>query len=352
MKTAKLILLFLFVIGFYSFLSSKIESIGNLLLIKEANFESFETGKRYGDMYRFARVSYFNELIPYPEPRLNENNFDSSEFVIIGDSFFESVIEGERMAVNIERVLNRKTYDAMLDDKLSVEYPLSFIKSKKFNNKKRRIMILESAERYAPVRATKLFSNKEYNIVYSNTKKNIKNIFSFNEVDTWMRLNICTQAIMEFKSDLVFNAFNKISENTPKYSLYPNFLFYKEEVDFSNNNYSPEQIEMITGEIKKLSDELKNEYNILLLYVICPNKYSLYGKYTDSTYRYNEFIPKIANSLTNKNVFTINTYDCYLKNLNDIYYYSNDTHFNKKGRDLMTIEIIKKINNIYLSDKK
>jgi len=85
-----------------------------------------------------------------------------------------------------------------------------------------------------------------------------------------------------------------------------------------------------------------------LIYVVIPNKYSIYGDYADKGYRYDGFIPRLTERLAARGVKSVDLYSLYLgrkKAGSPPLYYSSDTHYTALGKALAVdacIEVIKK----------
>jgi hypothetical protein len=101
---------------------------------------------------------------------------------------------------------------------------------------------------------------------------------------------------------------------------------------------------MMAFNISLLGKILKEKYDLELIYVIMPTKYTVYGKYHDDFMGYNNFIPSVLDSLEKLEVNTFDTYSLYTNALDidkDFLYYSGDTHFTPRGKKMLVNEIIK-----------
>ncbi len=95
---------------------------------------------------------------------------------------------------------------------------------------------------------------------------------------------------------------------------------------------------------KNLSDLgliLKNEYNIELIYLIMPDKLSVYRDYLKNENIAESYIPKINSKLRERNLNVIDIYADYLNyRSNDdakLLYYASDTHFTAFGKERLVL---------------
>jgi hypothetical protein len=151
--------------------------------------------------------------------------------------------------------------------------------------------------------------------------------------------NFVNSFITEKISTIEFKLFKKTSPLTPKYSLNPKLLFYQSEVDFYQHSPSESQIQAIADNYKYLSDQLKSQYNINLLVIPMPTKYTIYHQLAgDQTI--NNFLPDLYQELTKRKVKFVDLYHPFLQS-SDLLYLPSDTHWNKAGITLGVNETLK-----------
>ena len=189
----------------------------------------------------------------------------------------------------------------------------------------------------------KVISNKkEINFTITQIDNIIKNkLRSFEYLITENPLSFLFSEII---NTIEFKLFKQISSLTPKYSLNPNVLFYKDEVNFFENPLNSEQITKIADNLAYISTKLKNDYNIDFIFIPMPTKYTIYHEKTGS-HTINNFFPLLFKELDKKNVQYVDFYSSF-KSSNDFLYFQSDTHWNKLGIDIGVNNTIEKIKNL------
>lgn len=144
-----------------------------------------------------------------------------------------------------------------------------------------------------------------------------------------------------FLSELVattnFLLRGEISDLTPRYSLDPNLLFYTDEVQFVEQSQTKQSVNVIANNIKHFKKVLSEKYNIHLIFMIMPNKYTIYSKTSDNDS--SNFLDDLTNHLRNECVTVINPTKALI-NLNEFPYAGSDTHLNAIGATIVTNEIV------------
>ena len=134
-----------------------------------------------------------------------------------------------------------------------------------------------------------------------------------------------------------FDLFGTISSMTPKYTLEPEpWLFYANSIDDGPGtfyyDFTGEEIETYARNIAHLAAELKRVYNLEMVFMVIPNKYTLYHQLVTQD-SYNGFIPELQEALDRVGVRYIDLYDPFRES-DQFLYYGTDTHWNKAGVDL------------------
>lgn len=156
--------------------------------------------------------------------------------------------------------------------------------------------------------------------------------------------NYFNSSITELISTLNFRIFKQISPLTPKYSLNPKLLFYRDEVDFYQNQPSRDDIIKIADNLAYISKQLKTDYNINFIFIPMPTKYTIYHQLAGKT-KENTFFPTLFNELNKQKVDYVDLYHPFI-NSNEILYLPSDTHWNTFGIDIgisQTLPLIKHI---------
>jgi lysophospholipase L1-like esterase len=327
-------------------LSGKLHFIGYSLIIET---DKPEDGNRFSDLYSMCRISTFKEQVSRNTSAPETGNFNEADILIMGDSFLENKLDDKAFKEALQYRTKLKVFDFTRVYPDAVNTPLFFLKKINQDWSKKRILILETIERYSQKRAVEY--SKDTRLTYSMPRfydKLSDDIFHYNDVNVVVRYNYLLRELFNFKSQLNFNVFNQIlNKEIGAFSVNPNLLFFYEETNFYKKVKSEEDITDVTVRINNLAKELE-KYNIDLVYVIIPDKFSIYNEYIYGRFHENSYIPGVNKKLKQKNIKYIDLYSIFLNNKNkdELLYYSSDTHFNVKGRELLVDECIKKINEI------
>ncbi|MCI0473069.1 MAG: hypothetical protein L0Y76_05730 [Ignavibacteria bacterium] len=345
----KILLYLILFISLFVIINGKIPVIGRNFLYEE---NVFSDGKKrmLGDLYRFCKVDYYREEFPYIDNPGSKFMPDSADIFVFGDSFFNTMMDTVNVPLALHYITGKKVCNASEYIGLVVNNPLAVFKKYYIKPEQRKIVIIAPAERYSYNAGLKFYlKDKEYyDFLYY--KSQISGYLTTHDTEYWLSNSVFTEKFINFKSGFYFNNFGVISPEISDYSKSPKFLFYSEEINFNKMLKPDEEIQRISDNVSKLAEILDRDYNMSLIYMIIPNKYTIYGKYADSAYVYDNYIPEVYSRL-NANTNAINLYEIYSKikedNPADYLYFISDTHFNLRGREIAVNEIIKKINKIY-----
>jgi len=347
----KFVLVFLFLISGIFLLAGKISNIGRYLLVKELDEKNCSYGIRWGDLYKYSRVSSFSEIIHCVEPKNETDKISECEILLIGDSFFESPIGKGKFSNDLEDMISEKIFDITYFESYPAQNPYYFIKNLKSEDKKNKILILETSERLSYDRINNHYLKSEININISNTKEDIKQIFSFSKVDYLFDNANFTYNYVNFKSDLLFLIFERMHNNIPIYSYSNKMLFYKDEYEFYKKRFTDDEIQKTANNIKLLSDKLYYESGIILIFTIIPDKITLYNDLIESNIiTPSGYLEKLYNEIEKQGVEIINSYkilsDCRGFEDPNLLYYRTDTHFNEAGKIIILNAFNEKIHQI------
>jgi len=348
-KRTKIFLGLILLVSLFVFINGKIPVIGRNFLYEEKDFSD---GKKrmFSDLYRFCRVEYFREEIPYVSNPGNQNFPDSSEIFVFGDSYFNTMMDTINVPLALQNITGKKICNASEYKGMVLSSPISFLKRNNIKPGRRRIMVVETSERYSYNSALKLYLKQNDHFTFFHFKFQLSKYLRFDDLDYWLSNSVFTEMFINRKAGFYFNNFGVISSEISEFSMSPKFLFYSEETNFNNMRKPESEISSISDNVNKLAEILDRDYNMSLIYLIIPNKFTLYGKYADSSYVYDNYIPKVYSRLNN-NTNAVNLYELYSKlkesNPADYLYFTSDTHFNLRGREIAINEIIKRINKIY-----
>jgi hypothetical protein len=318
-------------------------------------------GKYYkGDLFDMTRLWRFEEeIVPNWDGYENEGlDIKDAEIITMGDSFFEANYETPPVAYQLQQLTGKNVYNVDRKDfKAAGDNPLVYLDTINYQKGKAKYLVLEVVERYALDTSTRYqytnykdFAKFSGLVLQSDTKakteytRGIKSFIDTPNLQYFFYNNRLVAPIYEIGKNFRFEVLGEIDKRTPIYTDNPSMLFYYEDVDFNKTNTEKKYVDMMAFNISLLGKTLKEKYDLELIYVIMPTKYTIYGKYHPDFKGYNGFIPSVLDSLQKLNVNTFDTYSLYTTALDinkDLLYYSGDTHFTPRGKKLIVNEIIR-----------
>lgn len=297
-----------------------------------------EKGYFYGDLYAFSEIEKFKIKIPTSPLVLQTSTLQSADIIAFGDSFFEVSYETS----TLPRLLQNATGLSVFAPLETVDNPLLYLEQAGYVKGRPKIMILETVERYAIQRAS-MYSAARLPIKGSaSVKKTINkiayDIFDGTNIDYFFKHNVIVNPFRLALKELNFTLFNRIDRRIGAYTVDPPTLFYFEEVNFANNFSAPSFTPGIAEQVKVLSDTLLERYNIVLMYVVIPDKYSIYHSILPNS-RYNGFLIELQAQLNARDVISPNVYGAFMNHVGvpnaPLLYYPNDTHFTPVAKDML-----------------
>lgn len=331
--TLKVLYAAILLFSLFIVMGGKFPSFGRLFLPDEP------TGKVVGDLYRLSEVDRFREEIPV-KPQRPTATLDEADILTLGDSFFNSNLESDLFASELAARIGRKVHNLQSATFFEPQsYPLSFLESIGYRGDKRRIMILESVERSVLDRGEtyNMSSGSSGNAVNALAFKLLKN----NDVEYFFKNNVIVHPFAKWLKNVRFDYFRIIDKAVGAYSENPDMLFYQRDIDFGNLKKTDSMLDATADSIAQLSRKLKERYNIDMIYVVIPNKYSVYHGLVRNGYSYDGFIPKLSQKLTARGVKNIDGYSLYSRYNRPempLLYYSTDTHYTPLGKSLLISE--------------
>ncbi|MBN1598306.1 MAG: hypothetical protein JW894_08425 [Bacteroidales bacterium] len=329
------------IVCLYAFLAIRFLPLFNVILLEKYIPEYWENTK-WGELYYFNFIKHFreNNLPDYIEKyRFTEKHPDlqDADILSFGDSFFDF----SRMTTFPEQLsdsLGKKVFYAREDE------PLTYLEENKYTNGRKKYIIYETAERFLHDRFE--FPQKS-NYVEDNRsllKRSLTAIRDFLFIDDTELLysqllnrSYFTTHIYSALSTIKFDVFGQITTTTPKYTLdYDTpWLFGGIQVGDTPRSFyykhSQEEIDNYCDNIKKLSDSLKEKYNLELIFIIIPSKYTVYHTLINKD-EYNNFIPRMYLALKERNIPVIEIYNEFIANRDkQRLYYGTDTHWTEEG---------------------
>lgn len=324
------------------FLAIRIPALFNALVFEKVIPEYWENTK-YGELYNFNRIDHFKEDLPpagikyrYTDKHPSVNEADLLTF---GDSFFDFA----RLITVPEKLgdtLGKRVFYARYDQ------PLNYLAENGYEAGDSKILLYETTERYIPFRFSEPHQLTYIPDTRSAFRLKLAAIRDFiflkdDEVRYSLLLSrsYATAGLYAQVATLKFNAFGYIASTTPVYSLKPKtpWLFYFEEVNDENTsfyyNHSNADIENYCNNIADLRVKLKQYYNLDMVFLPAPSKFTIYSTLVD-TIPYNNLLPRIYSGLEKRGVPVIDLYDDFIQSA-DTLYYATDTHWNEKGLQLV-----------------
>lgn len=340
------IITFTGIICFFLYLSSRFLPLMNLILVEKMDIELQEFTK-YGDLYYNNCISHFKQDLPdqLRRYRLSDKNPDmgDADLLTYGDSFFD---------VSFQKTLPERLTDAMDNQVFSYitqnpfqSNPFCLLNENGYQKTANsKIIIVETAERNIPTKFGTTYESdcKGRDLSSKNLIPEVVNEYLFKSNDEllfnlMLKKSYLSFGIYSFFSTLKFNWFGSISSMTPLYQVSPEpWLFYSNSIDNGPGSFyydfTTGEIDSYADNIVSLSKELKDLYNLEMVFMAVPNKISLYSEVITND-QYNSFIPALQHALELRGVKYVDLYSSFISST-DTLYYGTDTHWNKKGVDM------------------
>lgn len=339
------------VVCLYAFIAIRFQFLFNSVLKEKV---SHWDKTKYGELYYFSMISHFREKgLPCSLPKFEESDKHASvaesEILTFGDSFFE-FSRHKQFPQRIAEDFNKKVHYVNYD------YPLDFLESNNYHDTIPKLVIFERVERFIPL----AFEKKQtWNLKPEmDTSKFLKaynyllhKIFykqSEELYDVLLKRNYITTGIYSRIATLKFDLFGYISKKTPVYKVNGDhsWLFYHDQVNDQKTSFyyafTQQQIDSICDNMADLAGKLKQKYNMDLLYLPLPARYTLYHTVLNKD-MYNNFLPRLYKGLDERGVKYVQVFDDFV-NRTDTIYYHTDEHWNQEGLDIAfdkTIAFIK-----------
>ncbi len=341
------------IICLYAFISIRFESMFNGVLTEKV-VNNYWDKTKYGELYYFSHILHFREKGLPPAKRKFEYSekqatVNSCDILTFGDSFFKFSRHKqfpERLADDFHKKVHYVNND----------HPLDYLAATHYSGMKPKLMIFERVERYIPI----TFDNEhiEPQAVKENSSR-LKNSFEYiiekifyprseELYDVMLKRSFLTTYFYSVISTIKFDLFGYISKMTPKYlnDGDNSWLFYYDQIDENKTSFyyhhSKAEMDSICDNMANLAQQLKKKYNICVIYLPLPAKYTLYHKYLNND-PYNNFLPQLYEGLNKRGVHYVNVYDDFMTS-DTLLYYHTDSHWNEKGITIaysQTLEYLK-----------
>ena len=351
-KWLKILIYFIGIVCIYAFLAVRIKPLFNTLLVEKV-IDGYWENMKYGELYYFGQVKHFREdLPPYSSDRkyrFTDRHPDLQEADII--SFGDSFLDFSRLMTFPEQLgimMDKKVHYARED------LPLDYLKEHNYKADRPRILIYESVEYYIPIKFKQTHEDNYVPDDRSFLRRSLANsrdfIFSENaekNYSTLLSKSYFSSAIYTAISTFKFNEMGYITSLTPEYSLEYDrpWLFYGEHIDAPmigfDYNHSQAEIDTLCNRIADLSAKLKKLYDIQMVFLPIPAKYTICHHLINNK-PYTNFLQKIYKGLELRNIPVVKLYKDYSSS--DVtLYYGTDTHWTEPGMNIAlrrTIELL------------
>lgn len=334
------------IICLFIYTGTRVLPLMNLTLVEKMDEELLEFTK-YGDLYYNNCIDNFKEDLPdqIRPYRFSDKNPEVNEARVLtyGDSYFNVSFQRtlpERLTDTLNGgVFSYNTQDPTQSNPFCLLNELDYKRTEK-----PRIIIVESAERNIPTKYGKpyIVHCEEVYVAHKTFRAKLLHEYIFKSsaeqlFNLVLKRSYLTSGIYSKFSTLKFNWFGTISSLTPVYSDSPDdpWLFYKKSVDDGpgsfNYDFTSDEIESYASNLAALAENLKSSFNLEMIFMAVPNKYSLYsGKVNNDLYK--GFVPALQEALDRKGVKYVDLYTNF-SNASEVLYYGTDTHWNKLGVD-------------------
>lgn len=331
------------IICFYIFISVRILPLFNRMLIEKLEPGYWDKIK-YGELYYYDQIKHFREE-NLPQASLkhqysaNQAPVNNAEIFAFGDSFFD-ISRPTQYPTVLASKLHKKLHYGYYD------FPLQYLNEHGYKGNKPSVLVMGIVERFIPMKFAEphpLFSKagKDTPVLKAYGKR-VKDFVFYSKseklYDALLKKSYLSSAIYSEISTLKFNWFGYISNYTPMYSLNDSipWLFIHDSVNGEKTSFyyhhSSSEIDNICDNIEDLAYKLKEEYNIRLVFISIPAKYTLYHTKLNN-HKYSNFIPRLQRGLKERKVQYIDIYTEFTK-ADQLLYYGTDAHWNEEGMKL------------------
>ncbi len=303
---------------------------------------------------------------------------ESAEVITFGDSFFDAVQDSPLFSEVLTQRLGRPVYNhaSWTFENPNVDHnPAGFLGSVQYRKGEKKFLILESVERLAFLKSGYYQPGEPL-----SGKKNLVNRLNsgmnwrLRSADQWLRkyvilLNndnpdcrhfLANNALLYPVSKWIAEAkFRWLGDIHPlidrHYDRRSEMFFFAEEVAFNRRVKPVQKIESLVENVVQAARELREKYNIELIYLIMPNKYTIYNDLVRPAYDYDGFIPKINELLAEQGVRTIDVYSAYIeyrrKGGEQWLYYPSGSHYTPLGKDILADAVAKELRTILSNER-
>jgi len=333
------------------------------------NYISYERSE--GDLAQLGRISVEAEyrdifkkefLTEKKYIRLSEadpSDITAGSVLILGDSFSQHKnLSYHNYAANLDTV-TFVNFDGNMNDN-PIQAAFSIANGDFFDKNNFRYVLVQSVERDAVLRARNIDRDKVMNI------DDIKKYFSRknqpgNEKTPDRGLSIFQDMLKYFVYSSLYNfddnAFiSQVYKTASVKDLFStrdrDIIFYYEDLEASGPNSEPDAVKRLNKELNLLSDRLKDK-NIKLIFLLCPDKLSLYYPFISEKNIYPETKFFDLFDREERNYIYIDAFRILRDRIEggdkDIYF-ADDSHWSPFAAKIIGKELVKALKKVKISD--
>ena len=348
------------IVCLYAFMAVRILPMYNIALVENRLPEYFEFTK-YGEQYYSGYIRHFREDMPDPvdKYRLSDRNpgLHDSDLIAFGDSFFDFSRQ-KTVAERLQDTLAKRVHSMVGFNVEKDWYPLVYLTENRYQKSEQKFIVYQVVERNIHTRF-----NEPHNLVWEGTQQETGGRFAsvvkikdwiFNQkseelYNVFLKGNYLTTAFYSIIATVKFDLFGYMAAQTPVYSLdkfeVP-MLFWDVTVNDATTSFyfekTDEMIRTYCEHISDLSSKLSDIYNLEMVFLPIPNKFTLYYKEIRPHDQYDNFLPRLYKAMDEYNIKYVNVYDEFIKQ-DTLLYYGTDSHWNKKGVDITMNLLLEKL---------
>lgn len=342
----KLLKYLIYVLGavcLYAFIAIRFEVLFNGVL-KEDVVEGYWDKTKYGELYYFSMIKHFREEGLPPARRKFEYSekqasLEDCQILVFGDSFFE-FSRHKQFPEKLADDFHKKVHY------VNTDFPLDYLAGMGYKDRTPKLVLFERVERFLPL----AFEKEQLIPAIKTTDVSAsfnpllyireKLFYEYSEelYDAMLKRSYLTTDLYSMMATLKFDLYGNISKLTPAYLKDPpnSWLFYHDQVNEERSSFyyqhSEEQMDSICNNMADLSRKLLDTYNMHVVYLPLPGKYTLYHTVLNND-PYNEFLPRLYKGLDQRRVKYVNVLNDFL-NSDTLLYYRTDSHWNQRGIDI------------------
>lgn len=355
-KTLRIIIYIAGTVCLYAFFAVRSFPLMNAILAEKMDQETKDFS-RYGELYYFSCINDFKVPFDqqYKKYRLSERNpeITQADVLTYGDSFFDLSFQ-KNLPELLSDSLERKVFSYVTRDPFRANPFCLLNEGGVRKSPQSKYFIYESVERTIHEKF-----NESFNFQCSSNKKPADPIHkqaidfvfrknSENLYDVMLKQSYLTSKVYSAVSTLKFRSFGYISSLTSVYTTNPEpWLFHEKEFGEQPGGYyypyTDAEIAHYADNILALKTNLKNHYNLDLLFLPIPTKYTIYHKLVNN-HTYNNFLPRLYAELDKRGVNYIDLFTDYRQSMETLYH-GTDTHWNDKGVEIALGKVLKSIQN-------